>query len=61
MVIFLYNLDIFVWIQSGCLAKTVFFLDPSNSVIKRLWCVNIFLISPQKDKLLVLIRSALMR
>ena len=34
MVIFLYNLDIFVWIQQGCLANTIFPAD----VIKRLWC-----------------------
>ena len=38
MVIFLYNLYIFVWIQHGCLANIVFVLDPSNSVIKRLLC-----------------------
>ena len=35
MVIFLYNLYIFLWIQHCCLAKTVFALDPINSVIKR--------------------------
>ena len=39
MVIFLYNLNIFVWIQHDCLANTVFTLDPSNSVTKRLWCI----------------------
>ena len=33
---FLYNLHIFVWIQHGYLANTVFALDLSNSVIKRL-------------------------
>ena len=33
MVIFLYNLDIFVWIQHSCLANMVFALYPS---IKRL-------------------------
>ena len=38
MVIFLYNLYMFVWIQHACLANTVFALDPSNSVVKRLWC-----------------------
>ena len=30
---------IFVWIQHGCLANMVFALGPSNSVIKRLWCM----------------------
>ena len=35
MVIFLYNLYIFVWIQN-CLPYTVFALAPSNSVMK-LW------------------------
>ena len=39
MVIFLYKLYFFVWIQHGCLANTGLALDPSNSVIKRLWCV----------------------
>ena len=39
MVIFLYNLDIFVWMQHGYLANTVFTLDLSNHVIKRLWCL----------------------
>ena len=34
MVIFLYNLFIFVWIQNGCLPSTVFALDASNSVIE---------------------------
>ena len=34
---FLYNLYFFVWIQHGCLANMFFALDPSNSVIKRLW------------------------
>ena len=38
MVIFLYNLYIFVWIQHGCIANTIYALDPNNSVIKRLWC-----------------------
>ena len=37
----LYELDIFVWIQHGCLANTVFTLDPSNRLIKRLWCICI--------------------
>ena len=41
MVIFLNNLDIFVWIQQGCLAYRVFTLDPCNHVIKRLWCILI--------------------
>ena len=36
MVIFLYNLYIFIWIQQGYLANTIFALDPSNSVIKSL-------------------------
>ena len=40
MVIFLYNLDIFVWIQYNYLAYTVFTLDPSNHVIKQLWCIE---------------------
>ena len=41
MVIFLYNLYIFVWIQHGCLANMVFAFDPSNSVKKRLWFISI--------------------
>ena len=42
MVIFLYNLYILVimLVKHGCLAKMVFALDPSNSVIKRLWCIG---------------------
>ena len=36
MVIFLYNQNIFVWIQQGCCAYIIFALYPSNSVIKRL-------------------------
>ena len=39
MVIFLYKLYIFVWIQHGCIPNTVYALDPKNSVIKRLWCI----------------------
>ena len=35
MVIFLYNLYIFVGIQHGILANIFFSLDPSNHVIKR--------------------------
>ena len=38
---FLYNVFVFVLIQHGCLANIVFALDPSNSVIKRLWCTDI--------------------
>ena len=41
MVIFLCNLYIFVWIQQGCLDNIVSALDPSNSVIQRLWCTYI--------------------
>ena len=36
---FLYNLYIFVWIQHDCLANMVFALNPSTSVMKRLWCI----------------------
>ena len=43
MVIFQYNLYIFVWIQHGCLTNTVYAMDPNNSVIKRLWCVYIYI------------------
>ena len=40
MVIFLYNLYIFVWIyKHGCLTDNVYVLDPNNNVITRLWCV----------------------
>ena len=39
MVIFLYNLGIFVLIQHGYLDNTVFTLDISNRLIKRL-CVQ---------------------
>ena len=42
MVIFLYNLYIFVWIQHEYLVKTVFALDPSRSVIKRLWSASFY-------------------
>ena len=41
MVIFQYNLYIFVWIQHGCLTNRVYAMDPNNSVIKRLWCTCI--------------------
>ena len=34
MVIFLYNLYIFGWMQHCCLANEVSAVDPSNSVIK---------------------------
>ena len=37
MVIFLYSLDIFVWIKLDCLVNKVFTLDPSNHVKMRLW------------------------
>ena len=37
-VIFPYNPYIFVLIQHSCFANMDFALDPSNSVIKRLWC-----------------------
>ena len=36
MVIFLYNLDIFVWIPYDYLANSVFTLDPINHIIKGL-------------------------
>ena len=36
MVIFLYNLYIFVWIQHNCLPNMISALDPSNYVIKRI-------------------------
>ena len=42
MVIWLYNSYIFVWIQNVCLVNTIFYFDPSNGVIKRLWCISIF-------------------
>ena len=41
MITFLYNLYIFVWIQQDSLANMVFALDPSGSVIIKLWCSNI--------------------
>ena len=34
MVIFLYNLEFFVWLQQRCLANTVFTLGPINHVIE---------------------------
>ena len=37
MVIFLYNLFVFVMLQHGSLTKMGFALNPSNKVIKRLW------------------------
>ena len=37
------TIELFVWIQDGCLANTIFTLNPSNHVLKRLWCI--FLIS----------------
>ena len=40
MVNFLYNQDIFVWIQHGCSANKAFTLELSNRVIKRLPCTN---------------------
>ena len=41
MVIFLYNLYIFVLRQHGCFANKIFTLDPNNSVLKRLRHVSI--------------------
>ena len=41
MVIFQYNLYIFVWIEHGCLTNTVYAMDPNTSVIKRLWCISV--------------------
>ena len=40
MVIFQYNLYIFVWIYHGCLTNTVYAMDPNNSVIKRSRCIS---------------------
>ena len=40
MVVYLYNLYIFVWIQTGCLDDKVFTLEPSSRVKKRLWCLE---------------------
>ena len=37
MVIFQYNLYIFVRILHGCLTNTVYDMDPNNGAIKRLW------------------------
>ena len=37
MVIFLYYLDIFVWIQHGCSDDMVFTFVPIHLVMKRLW------------------------
>ena len=42
------SMYIFIWIQHGCLANMIFALDPSNSVTKRWWCIDDFLISSQK-------------
>ena len=47
MVIFQYNLYIFVWIQHGSITNTVYAMDPNNSVIKRLWCT---LYEPENNK-----------
>ena len=41
---FLHNLYISVWIQHG---NTGFLLDPSNTVIKRLWCIYLCLVIGQ--------------
>ena len=41
MVIFLYNLYIFVWIWHSCLTYMVSALDPNCCVIKRLWCTSL--------------------
>ena len=40
MVIFLYNLYIYISIQHGCSANMVLALDFSYSVIKRLSCIS---------------------
>ena len=42
IVIFQYNLYIFVWILHGCLTNTVYAVDPNYSVIKRLWYICCF-------------------
>ena len=49
MVIFQYNLYIFCLDITGCLTNTVYAMDPNNSVIKRLWCIN----NVQKELLIV--------
>ena len=41
MVIFLYNLDMFVWIQHSHLDNMVYTLDPSNRLVKKLWCTSV--------------------
>ena len=38
MAIFLYNLDVFVWLQHSYLANNVLAFD-NNSIIKWLWCI----------------------
>ena len=60
LVIFLYNLYIFVWLQHSSLANTVFALDPRKVVVLFIWenplpgtlgllvCEHIF-ISPQSE------------
>ena len=52
MVFFLYNLYIFVCIQHSCLASTVLSLGPSNSVIKRLWCLFLIFLVLQSNRAL---------
>ena len=42
-VCFFYTLYVFVWIQQGCLANTVFALDPSNIVINRVLCIQVII------------------
>ena len=42
MVIFLYNLYIFVWLQHSCLANTILALDLNNTV-NRIRNVHVFL------------------
>ena len=37
MVIFLYNQNIFVWMQHDCLTVTDLALDPSKKILKQLW------------------------
>ena len=43
MVIFLYNLNTFIWIQHSCLANMIYAMDLISSVIKRWWCIFIYL------------------
>ena len=51
MVIFPYNLNVFVWIYHGCFTNMVYVLDPKKRDIMRLWCIGLYVAGLLKSKM----------